>query len=104
MSQVLIQQYPNQLQDLRKVSATSRESVVREAFKDLFKGWARSRDLNFVSGIASEAQDYRQQPFGAGMDSRPIQRKTPKGPTIRETFNTCPSPATKKKSSTCSFA
>ena len=38
MSQVLIQQYLNQLQDLRKVSGTHRESVVREAFKDLLKG------------------------------------------------------------------
>jgi hypothetical protein len=45
MSQVLIQQYLNQLQDLRKVSGTHRESVVREAFKDLLKGGARSRDL-----------------------------------------------------------
>jgi hypothetical protein len=35
MSQVLIQQYLNQLQDLRKVSGTHREMVVREAFKDL---------------------------------------------------------------------
>ena len=32
MSQVLIQQYRNQPQDLRRVSGTSRESVVREAF------------------------------------------------------------------------
>ncbi len=48
MSQVLIQQYLNQLQDLRKVSGTHRESVVREAFKYLLKGWARSRDLIFV--------------------------------------------------------
>src|SRR4030095_3237722 len=48
MSQVLIQQYLNQLQDLRKVSGTHRESVVREAFKDLLKGWARSQDLIFV--------------------------------------------------------
>ncbi|MGH7810542.1 MAG: hypothetical protein ACREP5_09735 [Candidatus Binatia bacterium] len=48
MSQVLIQQYLNQLQDLRKVSGTHRESVVREAFKDLLKGWARSHDLIFV--------------------------------------------------------
>jgi hypothetical protein len=45
MSQVLIQQYLNQLQDLRKVSGTHREMVVREAFKDLPKGWARSHDL-----------------------------------------------------------
>jgi hypothetical protein len=35
MSQILIQQYLNQLQDLRKVSGTHRESVVREAFKEL---------------------------------------------------------------------
>ena len=48
MSQVLIQQYLNQLQDLRKVSGTHRESVVREAFKDLLKGWARAHDLIFV--------------------------------------------------------
>ncbi|HUX26895.1 MAG TPA: type ISP restriction/modification enzyme, partial [Burkholderiales bacterium] len=48
MSQILIQQYLNQLQDLRKVSGTHRESVVREAFKDLLKGWARSHDLIFV--------------------------------------------------------
>src|SRR5881296_1389473 len=48
MSQVLIQQYLNNLQDLRKVSGTHRESVVREAFKDLLKGWARAHDLVFV--------------------------------------------------------
>jgi len=48
MSQVLIQQYLNQLQDLRKVSGTHREMVVREAFKNLLKGWARSHDLIFV--------------------------------------------------------
>lgn len=48
MSQLLIQQYLNQLQDLRKVAGTRRESVVREAFKDLLKGWARAHDLIFV--------------------------------------------------------
>jgi hypothetical protein len=48
MSQILIQQYLNHLADLRKVSGTHRESVVREAFKDLLKGWARSHDLVFV--------------------------------------------------------
>ena len=48
MSQVLIQQYLSQIQDLRKVSGTHRESVVRAAFKDLLKGWARSHDLVFV--------------------------------------------------------
>ena len=48
MSQLFIQQYLNQLQDLRKVSGTHRETVVREAFKELLKGWARSHDLIFV--------------------------------------------------------
>jgi len=37
MSQLLIQQYLNQLAILKKVSGTQRESVVREAFKDLLK-------------------------------------------------------------------
>lgn len=48
MSQLLIHQYLNQLQDLRKVGGTHRESVVREAFKDLLKGWAREHDLIFL--------------------------------------------------------
>jgi len=61
MSQVLIQQYLNQLQDLRKVTGTHRESVVREAFKDLLKGRARAHDLIFVPEyeIATPAKDRR---------------------------------------------
>jgi len=48
MSQLLIQHYLNELSTLRRVSGTSRESVVREAFKTLLKEWGRSRDLIFV--------------------------------------------------------
>lgn len=48
MSKVLIGQYLNELSRLRQVSGTHRESVVREAFKDLLKGYARSHDLIFV--------------------------------------------------------
>jgi len=48
VSQLLIQQYLNQLATLKKVSGTSRESVVREAFKDLLKNWTRSLDLTFI--------------------------------------------------------
>jgi len=61
VSQLLIQQYLNNLQDLRKVSGTHRESVVREAFKDLLKGAARSHDLVFVPEyeIATPAKDRR---------------------------------------------
>src|SRR4029077_5993696 len=47
--------------DLRKVSGTHRESVVREAFKDLLKGWARAHDLIFVPEyeIATPAKERR---------------------------------------------
>jgi predicted helicase len=48
MSQLLIQQYLNQLQTLQRVSGTQRESVVREAFKDLLKNWGRNHDLVFI--------------------------------------------------------
>lgn len=61
MSRILIQQYLNNLRDLRTVSGTHRESVVREAFKDLLKGWARSHDLVFVPEyeIVTPAKDRR---------------------------------------------
>jgi predicted helicase len=48
LSQARIQDYLNELRDLRRFSGSSRESVVREAFKTLLKGWGRSRDLVFV--------------------------------------------------------
>jgi type I restriction-modification system DNA methylase subunit len=48
MSQLLIQQYLNELSDLRRVSGTTRESIVREAFKTLLKGWGRQQNLIFV--------------------------------------------------------
>lgn len=48
MSQVLINQYLADLDRLKKVSGSRRESVVREAFKDLLKGWGRQHDLVFV--------------------------------------------------------
>jgi len=61
VSKVLIGQYLNNLQDLRKISGSTRESVLREAFKDLLKGWARSHDLIFVPEyeITTPAKDRR---------------------------------------------
>ncbi len=56
MSQLLIQQYLNQLAVLKKVSGTTRESVVREAFKDLLKGMGRSHDLTFVPEYEIESK------------------------------------------------
>jgi predicted helicase len=49
MSQLLINQYLRDLAKLRQVSGTHRESVVREAFKDLLKNWGRSLDLTFIA-------------------------------------------------------
>ena len=48
MSQLLIQHYLNELQTLKRISGTSRESVVREAFKTLLKDWGKSRNLTFI--------------------------------------------------------
>ncbi len=48
MSQVLINQYLGELDRLKKIGGTHRESVVREAFKDLLKGWGRQHDLQFI--------------------------------------------------------
>lgn len=48
MSQVLITQYLAELDRLKKVSGTHRETVVREAFKDLLKGWGRQHHLVFI--------------------------------------------------------
>lgn len=61
MSRVLIQHYLNDLATLRQVSGSHRESVVREAFKDLLKGWARSHELVFVPEyeIESPAKERR---------------------------------------------
>jgi predicted helicase len=54
MSQLLINQFLNDLDRLRAVSGTNRESVVREAFKDLLKNWAKSHDLVFIPEYSFE--------------------------------------------------
>ena len=59
MSQFLIQQYLNDLSDLRRASGTTREGVVSEAFKDLLKGYAKSHDLIFIPQYELSKQDGR---------------------------------------------
>lgn len=49
VSQLLIGQYLNELADLRRVSGTTRETVVREAFKSLLKAWGRSHELILIT-------------------------------------------------------
>ena len=48
MSQTLIHYYLAELDRLKRASGSTRESVVREAFKDLLKGSGRQHDLVFV--------------------------------------------------------
>lgn len=61
MSKLLINQYLAELDKLKVVSGTHRESVVREAFKDLLKGWAKQHDLTFIPEyeITTKAKDRR---------------------------------------------
>jgi hypothetical protein len=49
VSQALIHQYPAELDRLKRASGSTRETIVREAFKDLLKNWGRAHDLVFVA-------------------------------------------------------
>jgi predicted helicase len=48
LSRQLINEYRADLDRLRQVSGSRRESVLREAFKDLLKRWGKSLDLQFI--------------------------------------------------------
>lgn len=48
MSRQLINEYRADLDRLRTVSGSRRESVLREAFKDLLKRWGRTHNLQFI--------------------------------------------------------
>lgn len=49
MSQLLINDYLGQLDLIKKVSGSQRETIVREAFKDLLKSWGRQQGLVFLA-------------------------------------------------------
>ncbi len=49
MSQLLINNYLNQLDLIKKISGSSRETIVREAFKDLLKTWGKQQGLVFLA-------------------------------------------------------
>ncbi|MFZ4623693.1 MAG: type ISP restriction/modification enzyme [Rhodoferax sp.] len=49
MSQILINDYLRQLDLIKKVSGSQRESIVREAFKDLLKSWGKQNGLVFLA-------------------------------------------------------
>lgn len=49
MSQILINDYLKQLDIIKKVSGSRRETIVREAFKDLLKAWGKQQNLTFLT-------------------------------------------------------
>lgn len=49
MSRQLINEYRGELDRLRSISGSRRESVLREAFKDLLKRWGKSNELQFIA-------------------------------------------------------
>lgn len=67
MSQILVQQYLAELAKLRMVSGFTRGSVVREAFKDLLKGWARTHDLTFVPECKIESPRKERRYVGGAL-------------------------------------
>ena len=72
MSQLLINDYLKQLALIRQVSGSQRETVIREAFKDLLKAWAYK--LGNRCAIDWVLDQHKE--------------KKPKDPTIREKFDT----------------
>ncbi len=49
MSQLLINDYLKQLALIRQVSGSQRETIIREAFKDLLKAWGKQQGLVFLA-------------------------------------------------------
>jgi predicted helicase len=49
MSQLLINDYLKQLDIIKKASGSARETIVREAFKDLLKAWGKQQGLIFLA-------------------------------------------------------
>ena len=49
MSQLLINDYLRQLDLIKRASGSQRETIVREAFKDLLKAWGRQHELIFLA-------------------------------------------------------
>ena len=94
MSQLLINDYLKQLDLIKKVSGSQRETIVREAFKDLPKSDPAAGSITLDSettlrGVPPEAWAYKlgnRCAIDWVLDQH--KEKKPKDPTIRERFNT----------------
>lgn len=49
MSQLLINDYLKPLDLIKKISGSSSETIVREAFKDLLKAWGKQHNVVFLA-------------------------------------------------------
>jgi predicted helicase len=94
MSQLLINDYLKQLDVIKRVSGSQRETIVREAFKDLPKSDPAAGSITLDSettlrGVPPEAWAYKlgnRCAIDWVLDQH--KEKKPKDPTIRERFNT----------------
>lgn len=94
MSQLLINDYLKQLDVIKRVSGSQRETIVREAFKDLPKSDPAAGSITLDSettlrGVPPEAWAYKlgnRCTIDWVLDQH--KEKKPKDPTIRERFNT----------------
>ena len=94
MSQLLINDYLKQLDVIKRVSGSQRETIVREAFKDLLKSDPAAGSITLDSettlrGVPPEAWAYKlgnRCAIDWVLDQH--KEKKPKDPIIRERFNT----------------
>ena len=94
MSQLLIHDYLGQLDLIKKVSGSQRETIVREAFKDLLKSDLAAGSITLdtetrLRGVPPEAWAYKlgnRCAIDWVLDQH--KEKKPKDPTIREKFDT----------------
>ena len=61
MSQVLIQNYFRELADIRRMTASTNETVLREAFKTLLKDWGRTQGLFFTTEFQIENAAFKHK-------------------------------------------
>jgi predicted helicase len=61
MSQVLIQQYLRELADIKRMTGSSNETVLREAFKALLKDWGKSKGLFFTAEYPIENAAFKHK-------------------------------------------
>jgi predicted helicase len=65
MSQLLVQQYLNEIDRLRKFTGSGTEGVISEAFKDLLKAWSRQLNWQFSAQFEfASVQKTRIRPDG----------------------------------------